>query len=68
MASDAQEEVTSAFQLIQDMGVVDTGYGFSDWATLAPIVPKYIQPAYGGVQKIGVVVRLVDMHDQPLIK
>ena len=68
MASDAQEEATSAFQLIQDMGVVDTGYGFSDWAPLAPILPKYIQPAYGRVQKIGVVVRLVDMHDQPLIR
>ena len=67
MASDAQEEVTSAFQLIQDMGVVDSGYGFPDWAPLAPILPKYIQPAYGGVQKIGVVVRLVDMHDPPSI-
>ena len=67
MASDAQEEVTSAFQLIQDIGVVDSGYGFPDWAPLAPILPKYIQPAYGGVQKIGVVVRLVDMHDPPSI-
>jgi uncharacterized tellurite resistance protein B-like protein len=64
---EAQEEKTSAYQHIHEIGVVDGPGGYDDWGAIAPIIPDLIQSAYGGLQKIGVVVRLVDMHDPPSI-
>ena len=63
----AQEEETTAYQHIHEIGVVEGPGGYDDWAGIAPIIPDLIHPAYGGTQKIDVVVRLVDMNDRPSI-
>ena len=65
---EAQEEQTSAYQHIHEIGVVDgRSLGYPEWGGIAAIVPDLIQPAYGGIQRIGAVVRLVDMNDKPAI-
>ena len=51
---EAQEEQTSAYQHIHEIGVVDgRSLGYPEWGGIAAIVPDLIQPAYGGIQRIG---------------
>ena len=62
-----KEEFTPCYQHIHEVGVVDRPVGYPEWGGIAPIFPEIIKPAYGGRQRIGVVVRLVDLYDPPVI-
>ena len=67
MYEQTQEDLTSSFQHTLEIGPVDGPGGYKDWTGISVIIPDMIQPAYGGEQTLGIVVRLVDMNDMPSI-
>lgn len=63
----SQEDSSTAYQSILDMGEIPGSVGYSDWVGIAMFFPDMLQASYGGNQKLGIVVRLVDMNDMPLV-
>jgi uncharacterized tellurite resistance protein B-like protein len=62
-----QEEGTSAYQSIYEIGQVEGPGGYEDWASIAMFYPEMLQPSMGGKQTLYAFVRLVDMNDMPSI-
>jgi len=62
-----QEDGTSAYQSIYEIGQVDGPGGYENWASIAFFYPEMLQPSYGGMQTLYAFVRLVDMNNMPSI-
>jgi len=62
-----QEPDSRAFQDLTRIGEVDEHHGFEDWTTVCNIPIHILQPAVGGMQKLRIIITLVDMKKLPKI-
>lgn len=62
-----QEEETVCFGIRQELGEVDVGDTYTDWAQLGVIAPAFIQPSKSGNRKVKVIVRLFNSDDPPKV-
>jgi len=63
----SQEDSSTAYQSILDVGEVPGSVGYENWVGIAMFFPDMLQPSYGSQQTLGIVVRLVDMNDMPSV-
>jgi tellurite resistance protein len=60
-----QEPETVAFQHLANIGKIDAGQGFTEWAHVGSVPLGLLNPSFGGIQDLTIIVRLVDMYDLP---
>lgn len=63
-----QEPETVAFQHLANIGKIDAGQGFLEWVSVGSVPLGLLNPSFGGVQDLTIVVRLVDMYDLPAVR
>lgn len=60
-----QETNTVVFQHLADIGGIDAGQGFIEWVHVGSVPLGLLNPSFGGIQDLTIIVRLVDMYDLP---
>jgi tellurite resistance protein len=63
----AQEENSTAYQVADDLGRIETGTAFTDWVQLGVIIPEFIQPPHSGRRNIQVILRMYNSQNPPNI-
>lgn len=63
-----QEPETVAFQHLNDFGSIDAGQGLLEWAHVGTVPFELLNPSFGGIQDLTILVRLVDMYDLPDVR
>lgn len=61
---DFQEKNTYAYQYFEEVGEVEPSLAFIKWVRAGIILPEILQPPFGGIRKLTVILRLLDL-DQP---
>jgi len=60
-----QEPETIAFQHLANIGEIDARQGFLEWVHVGSVPLGLLNPSFGGIQDLTIIVRLVDMYDLP---
>jgi uncharacterized tellurite resistance protein B-like protein len=60
-----QESETVAFQHLAVIGEIDAGQGFLEWIHVGSVPLGILNPSFGGMQDLIIIVRLVDMYNLP---
>jgi len=63
-----QEEDSIVFQHKAVVGHVSPNEGFASWIRAGAIIPDLLQPPYGGMRKLAVLLRLIDLDNPPAIQ
>ena len=62
-----QENDSPVFFIESKLGIVGPDHEISDWVRIGGAFSEFMHPPYGGQQTLTVVVRLVDLSEQPRI-
>jgi tellurite resistance protein len=63
-----QEKESAVFQHVIEIGPVEPNQGFFRWVRVGGVIPEILVPPKGGIRKLKIVVRMVDLDNMPLIK
>ena len=63
-----QESTTVSFQQLTNLGIVEPDQGLGEWIRIGGVIPDILQPPVGGIRKIRILFRLVDLDNMPDIE
>ena len=62
-----QEQNTRAYRHLNDVGAVEPGIGLISWVRVGVVIPEIIETPYSGPRQLLVVLRLIDLDNEPQI-
>lgn len=63
-----QEKDSIVFQTFSDFGEMDYLYGFKSWIKISLLPLRYLQAPRSGTRKLKIIIRMVDIHNSPIIE